>query len=135
MTRIVCDHTSRAISTISSVVVLGEAMRAPMNGRWVTIEFASSIRKLRWTLVLSIACCEPYITRNRYGNLQRSIILPCVLLSKALGALLRIEPDRQDRFEGMKRLTDPSKPPPMVVYLLAFIGRETGDRPTGRGAQ
>jgi len=99
------------------------------------IVFASSIRKVRWTFVLPIVHCEWYIAQNGYIDSQRSVVLPRVLLREALGALLRVEPNREDRFEGMEGLAHPSKPPPVVFYLIAFVKCEIDDRPVDRGAQ
>jgi len=34
---------------------------------------------------------------------------------------LRVEPIGQDGLEGVKGLTDPSEPPPMVLDLFRFV--------------
>ena len=119
----------------SSAVVVGKAMRFLMNGRWAMIVFASSIRKVHWTFVLPIMHCELYVAQNGYADSQCRVVLPRVLLRKALGALLRVEPNGQDRFEGMEGLAHPSKPPPMVFYLIVFVECEIDCRPVDRRAQ
>ena len=93
------------------------------------IMFASSIRKVHWTFVLAIARCEWCMAQNGHVNSQCSVVLPRVLLREALGAFLRVEPNGQDRFEGMEGLAHPSKPPPVVFYLVAFVECEIDDRP------
>jgi len=56
-------------------------------------------------------------------------MLPCVRLSEVVGALLRVKPNRQDEFEGIKRLADPSKPPSVLVDLLLLISCQTDSGP------
>jgi len=60
---------------------------------------------------------------------QRGVMFPCVWLSEVLGTFLRVEPNRQDGFEGMEGLTGPSKPSRVLVDLFLFVSCETDGRP------